>query len=209
MPAPGSCRICSRADCKSLDARILAGEAINAVARQIGLPKSSLRCHWDRCRRGGKSLMPRPASGGEGTPSPAPVVVSPRASAASPIPPKDEVPHPDALAMPRAPELPPDDDQALRELKAIHGVALKEYRAAYDAGDRRTMALFLPQLRQNIELRASIADRSRKEDKTPAERLMENPDFTAASRVLMETLDGFPEAKAAVRKALARYLEEA
>ncbi|MCK6685789.1 MAG: hypothetical protein L6R30_25620 [Thermoanaerobaculia bacterium] len=207
MPAPGSCRICSRPDCKSLDARILAGEAINAVARQIGLPKSSLRCHWDRCRRRGRSFMPRPASGGVGTPSPAPVPVSPPAPAVGSG--KEESPHPDALAMPRAPELPPDDDQALRELKAIHGVALKEYRAAYDAGDRRTMALFLPQLRQNIELRASIVDRSRKEDKTPAERLMENADFTAASRVLMETLDGFPEARAAVRKALARYLEEA
>jgi hypothetical protein len=61
MPAAGSCRICSRPDCKSLDARILAGESINSVAQQIGLPKSSLRCHWDRCRRGGKGLTPRPA----------------------------------------------------------------------------------------------------------------------------------------------------
>jgi hypothetical protein len=111
--------------------------------------------------------------------------------------------------MPRVWEVSLDDEQALRELKAIHGVALKEYRAAYDAGDRRTMALFLPQLRQNIELRSSIVDKTRKEDKTAAERLMENPDFAAASRVLMETLDGFPDAKAAVRKALARYLEEA
>jgi len=103
---------------------------------------------------------------------------------------------------------PPDDPRAssLAELQRVHKIAQDAYQRAHEAEDNRAIALIVPQLRQNVVKAIEIAMKGRREDKTPSERLMENPEFAAASRVLFETLDRFPDAKDAVRDAMERFV---
>jgi len=103
---------------------------------------------------------------------------------------------------------PPDDPRAssLAELQRVHKIAQDAYQRAHEAEDNRAIALIVPQLRQNVVKAIEIAMKGRREDKTPSERLMENPEFGAAARVLFETLDRFPDARDAVRAAMERFV---
>ena len=182
MGAFGTCKVCDRKDIGVIDVQLESGKALLAVARDHGVPEASLRDHWKRCRKKGKALRP----------------VSPE------LPPvSTEITSPLLI-----PPLPADDPRAaaLADLQMVHATAQLAYARADADKDNRAIALLVPQLRQNIVKTIEILMKGRKEVQTPAERLMQNPEFSAASKVLFETLDGFPEAKLAVMGALERFV---
>ena len=197
MGASGSCRICARPDIAAIDQRLLSGGSVKGMSRDFGLPRSTIQVHWDRCRKKGRTLGadPKPER--------------PSASAEPGVGSTDvsDAPRPEVLRIPRSD--PVDDDSSvartLQELRAVHGVALKEYSAAHKGNDSRLIALLLPQLRANIELREKLIAKTSARQ-SPAERLLENPEFAVASRILFQALDDYPEAKQAVSAALERFL---
>lgn len=194
MGASGSCRICARPDIAAIDQRLLSGGSVKAMSRDFGLPRSTIQVHWDRCRKKGRvfGVDPKPPESAE--PGGGAIEAS-------------DAPRPEVLRIPRSD--PVDDDSSiartLQELRAVHGVALKEYSAAHKGNDSRLIALLLPQLRANIELREKLIAKTSARQ-SPAERLLENPEFAVASRILFQALDDYPEAKQAVSAALERFL---
>lgn len=196
MGAAGSCRICARPDVGTIDDRLLSHASFKGLSRDFGLPRSTIQVHWDRCRRKGAGMVPVPA----------PVI-----RRDEPVPDLSVVamdaPPPEVLRIPRSETIPEDESigKSLQELRAVHGVALKEYSSAYKTKDSRLMAILLPQLRANIELRERLIAKTAIR-KSAAERLMSNPEFAAASRVLFGVLDRHPEAKADVIEALEAWI---
>ena len=91
---------------------------------------------------------------------------------------------------------------ALRELAEFHEQARGSYAEAVRAKDRRNVAALLLQLRRNLEVRARLEAALRPDDRPPAERLKDNPEWLACRRIIFKTLDRFPDAKDALRIAL-------
>lgn len=172
-----------------IDARLAAGSALRPLAKETGISPATLSRHWNACRKRGRLVKPKTGEKAEPKPPPEPI-------------------DPEILAPLPLPVLPPDDPRAssLVELQRVHRIAQDAYQRAHRDEDNRAIALLVPQLRQNVVKAIEIAMKGRREEKAPAERLMENPEFSAASRVLFETLDRFPDAKTAVIERLAEWI---
>lgn len=186
MGARGDCRVCRLNNVAALEARIASGESVLKVARESGIPKSTLHLHWKVCRKYGKKAasIPPPVS-------------------------QEDTPLDASLLAPMAlPQLPADDPRAgaLAELVRVHAIAQESYKRAHESRDDRAIAMLVQQLRMNVVKAIEIAMKGRREDKDPVERLMENPEFAAASRVLFGVLESFPEARAAVLERLAEWI---
>ena len=91
---------------------------------------------------------------------------------------------------------------ALKELAEFHEQARGSYAEAVRAKDRRNVASLLLQLRRNLEVRARLEAQLRPDDRPPAERLRDNPEWLAFKGVLFRVLPRFPEAREALRVAL-------
>lgn len=179
MPAAGSCRVCSYPKRDEIDARLGAGESGRSIALAFGLPRSTIQDHRSRCK-----------------------AKPPKSDAVAPPPPAE---------LELAPVvLPPGDPQAglLAELQSIHRSALEAYERAVKVKDDRTIALLVQQLRNNLKAQSDIMAKARKDDRPAAERLRDNPEFAAFSRVLFDVLDRYPEAKGALRDALERFVAD-
>lgn len=179
MPAAGSCRVCSHHQRDEIDVRLAAGESGRSIALAFGLPRSTVQDHRTRC----KAKMPKAG--------PAP-------------PPRAEL------------ELPPvalaeGDPQAtlLLELQSVHRTALEAYDRAANVKDNRTISMLVQQLRNNLKAQSDIMAKARKDDRPPAERLAQNPEWAAFNRILLVTLDRYPEAKSALLEALTGVVGEA
>ena len=185
MGSKGTCKLCERSDVAILDARIAAGESLAVVSREAKVPKSSLHLHWKQCRRSGKVRAIGPVE-------------------VPPPPPLD----PALLEPLPIPVLPPDDPRAgtLVALANVHKIAQEAYQRAHDAQDSRAIALLIPQMRMNLVKAIEIAMKGRREELPPSERLMSNPEFAAASRVLFGVLDRHPDAKADGIEALTEWI---
>lgn len=182
MAIPGVCKTCESKEIGAIDARLASGEALRAIARSTGMSIATLSRHWNGCRRRGLVKV------GEKT-------------ATAPLDPSILAPLP-------LPVLPPDDPRSssLAELQRVHGIAQEAYQRAHTNEDNRAIALLVPQLRMNVVKAIEIAMKGRREEQPPAERLMSNPEFAAASRVLFGVLDRHPEAKADVIEALEAWI---
>lgn len=181
MTIPGVCKVCESRDVSQIDARLASGESLRAIGRDTGSSAATLSRHWNGCRHRGAAPK-----------------------RAGPPPPLD----PAILAPLPLPVLPPDDPRAssLAELQRVHAIAQDAYKRAHDAEDNRAIALLVPQLRMNVVKAIEIAMKGRREEQPPAERLMSNPEFAAASRVLFDVLDRHPDAKADVIAALEAWI---
>ena len=181
MGGIGSCAICQRADVRAVDEHLKAGGGYRPVARILEVSHVTLREHWIRCRKKGEVDYQDGA---------APVAIVPPSAA--------------ALSMPPTPPAHVDDDPviaAIEQIRAAHEKAIVAYESAAKAGDMRAIALLLPQLRQNLDMRLKLLEKA---NPNAGERLRDNPDWQATLKFLLETLDSYPEAKAAVREGLLR-----
>jgi len=190
MPRAGDCRVCARADVDAIDARLKDGEPAGTIARDTGIPRSTIRVHWSRCRKGGKETARVEAS-----------------------------PAPDALALPPA-DIPVGHPVAplLEQLAEIHGHALEAYRAAVASDNVNRQILLLPQLRGNLKQQeAMLAKVEQPKDET--ERLMSHPDFAETALEVAAALDvpasgtdewraGWAACRASVLVALERMVGE-
>jgi hypothetical protein len=181
VPAAGSCRVCSHSDRQRIEDLRAGGASWRSLSLEVGLPESTIRVHFARCRRK-KASVPR-------LDGPAP------ARAELELPPV---------------ALPEGDPQAtlLRELQAIHGTALEAFDRAAGAKDDRTIALLVQQLRNNLKAQSDIMARARKDDRPPAERLAANPEWGAFRRRFLSLLDRRPDLREAVVDDLSGFLDE-
>lgn len=95
---------------------------------------------------------------------------------------------------------------ALRELAEFHEQARVSYAEAVRAKDRRNVAGLLLQLRRDLELRARLEASLRPDDRPPAERLRDNPEWLAVKPILFRTLAKYPDAREALRVALEEFV---
>lgn len=158
MPAAGSCKVCSSPQRDAIEVLLLGGAKLRGVARDTGLPESTLRLHLKRCRRkaAGKAPQVNPAE----------------------------------LVLP-AVDVPADHPLApiLAELRSIHGESLEAWRRAVEAKDDRTVALLVQQLRNNLKAQADLTAKVHRDDRTPEERLDENPEWRAFLGRLLRATD--------------------
>lgn len=175
MPAAGSCRVCDHPEKQRIEDLRAGGASWRSLSREVKLPESTIRVHFARCR---KRKAPAPRLEGSAPPQ-AELELAPIA-------------------------LPEGDPQAalLAELQSIHRSALEAYQRAVDVKDNRTIALLVQQLRNNLKAQSDIMAKARKDDRPPAERLAQNPEWIAFAKVLYRVLDRHPEAKAEIREAL-------
>jgi hypothetical protein len=157
----GDCRTCQHRDAATIDRSRAEGATFAALARDYGLPETSVRRHFKLCRR---------------------AAVAPVAD----LPPVAEVELPDAEVPEGTAEA-----SSLAELEKFHGPALRLYQEATSGEnpDGRLAAALLPQLRANIKLAREIAAESPPE-RSEVERLVSHPDFAETARVHAAVVNG-------------------
>ena len=192
----GTCSVCARPDVVALDRRAAGGESARSIARTAGVALTSWYEHWRDCRVKGEALLSdeAPVAGRKPKPRPSPQGAPPSV----------------ALEMPELPVLPESDPAvvALRELAESHEIAVESYARARDKHDSRGIALLLPQLRRNLQLRMELL--AQVTATTSEEKLLGHPDFARAVQAIGTALDDpeFHGAREAVRVALERVVGE-
>ena len=130
MGREGSCTICEHKRAGEMDSELAGGGSYRATALKFGVPITTLRLHWLRCRRGGKPA-PRPPKG-----------------ATRPDPP------------PALPDVPLPASSPYRglyeQLRAAHSDLTTAYARAVDAADDRLIPQLMKELRNNLTEHAAL-----------------------------------------------------
>lgn len=192
MPRAGECRVCARPDREKLAERLRAGESERALAREIGIPRSTIQSHRERCMKGRREGG-RP--GGSAGPAPAPGPVPPAGQAAPADPLPTEL---------RGPALPEGDPRTpiLGEMARQYAELVRALVRAQDLKDDRGVATVVQQIRGVMKQHADIVLRGWRPEPPEVERVLTSPLIHRAFRLVADALLPFPEARAAVGAAL-------
>jgi len=126
----GSCTICGHKRAGEMDSELAGGGTYKATALKFGVPITTLRLHWLRCRRGGKPA-PRPPKGAA-RPDPPPALPDVPLPASSPYRPLYE------------------------RLRAAHEIVTEAFNRAAAANDDRLLPQLMKELRNNITEHAAL-----------------------------------------------------
>lgn len=196
MPRAGECRVCARPDREKLAERLRAGESERAIAREIGIPRSTIQSHRERCMKGRRGDG-RP--GAVGAPARAQELgLGPAHPAGQADPPE---PLPVELAVPALPEGDPRTP-ILQEMARQYTELEKALVRAQESKDDRGVATVVQQMRGILKQRSDIVLRGWRPEPPEVERVLTSPLIHRAFRLVADALLPFPEARAAVGAAL-------
>lgn len=196
MPRAGECRVCARPDREKLAERLRSGESERAIAREIGIPRSTIQSHRERCMKGRREAgLPGGAVG------PAPT----QSSGLGPAPPAEQAttaePLPAELSVPTLPEGDPRTP-ILQEMARQYTELEKALVRAQDSKDDRGVATVVQQMRGILKQRSDIVLRGWRPEPPEVERVLTSPLIHRAFRLVADALLPFPEAREAVGAAL-------
>ena len=97
------------------------------------------------------------------------------------------------------------EPRSLTELREIHNAALEVFRTAQTGLDSRGVAMILPQLRRNLELREKLEEKAAT---APVFDALRDEEITRIRDRVIGVLADFPDARDAVADAFRRDLAE-
>ena len=194
MPKAGECRVCARPDCERVNARLRSGESERGIALEIGIPRSTLKSHRERCMRGrAKSGPPERQATAQALPPAAVRTASPPLPAVEPLPAE--------LVIPALPEGDPRTP-ILTEMARQYGELDRALVRAQAADDDRGVATVVQQMRGLVKQHADIVLRGWRPEPPEVERVLTSPLIHRVFRLVADALLPHPEAREAVVAAL-------